>query len=323
MSGLWQRRPEGGNRTALRMITAIARVAGRRPARLLLFPVTGYFLLARGPERRASRAYLTRVLGRPARLTEVARHIHAFASTILDRVFLLAGELDRFDVRSQGELPVMAHLAAGRGVLMFGSHLGSFEALRVLAVAHPEIKLRVVLDVGHNPALTALLDELNPEVARGVIDAGQGGPSVLLAIKEATDAGALVALLVDRSHPGQSVHPVEFLGDVANFPLTPWYLASVLDVPLALAFGLYRGGNRYDLAFELLSDGLSIPRKERHAKLTALVQAYASRLQHHARDAPYNWFNFYDFWQADDDSIDLHRPDPGNGGRVATGDRDR
>jgi len=43
-----------------------------------------------------------------------------------------------------------------------------------------------------------------------------------------------------------------------------------------------------------------IERHNRRERLGELIQAYARRLQHHACDAPYNWFNFYDFWQADD-----------------------
>ena len=27
------------------------------------------------------------------------------------------------------------------------------------------------------------------------------------------------------------------------------------------------------------------------------MQRYADRLAHYARSAPYNWFNFYDFWR--------------------------
>jgi predicted LPLAT superfamily acyltransferase len=28
-----------------------------------------------------------------------------------------------------------------------------------------------------------------------------------------------------------------------------------------------------------------------------LFQRYADRLEHYCRVAPYNWFNFYDFWR--------------------------
>ncbi len=282
------------------LIRGIARHGGRGLARLLLVPITLYFLIARGVERRASRAYLERVLERPARLSDVARHIHTFASTILDRVFMLGGQMRRFDVHVQGLDALNAQLDRGRGVLVFGSHLGSFDALRVLACERPDVQVRVVLDKGHNPAMTRALDALNPELARGIIDAGQDGPSVVMAIKQATDEGALVALLVDRARPGEPALSASLLGHPAPFPTAPWLIAAVLKVPVVLAFGLYRGGRRYDLGFELFSPGLGIERQHRPQQLQALVDRYAERLQHHVRGAPFNWFNFYDFWQADD-----------------------
>lgn len=296
----WSARPEGGSRLGLWLIRGIARYGGRGAGRALLYPITLYFLLARGVERQASRVYLTRVLGRPARLLDVARHIHTFASTILDRVFMLGGEMDRFDVRVEGLEALHGQIDRGQGVLLFGSHLGCFDALRVLACERPDVQVRVVLDKGHNPAMTRTLDALNPELARTIIDAGQDGPSVVMAIKQATDEGALVALLVDRARPGEPALPAPLLGHSAPFPTAPWLIAAVLKVPVVLAFGLYRGGRRYDVAFELFSPGLSIERQHRPQQLQGLVERYAERLQHHVRSAPYNWFNFYDFWQTDD-----------------------
>jgi predicted LPLAT superfamily acyltransferase len=77
-------------------------------------------------------------------------------------------------------------------------------------------------------------------------------------------------------------------------------IAAALQVPVSLAFGIYRGGNRYDLVFETFSDGIRIERHDRTRALAALVDRYAQRLEHYARIAPYNWFNFYDFWKKDD-----------------------
>ena len=311
MTGSWKQRREGGGLLALWLLRSVSLRGGRGLARLLLVPITAYFLARRGEERRDSRAYLSRVLGRPARLRDVARHIHTFAATILDRVFLLGGDMQRFDIRVSGLESLHAALDRGQGVLVFGSHLGSFEVLRVLGRQRPEQKIRVVLDKAHSPAVTQLLDALNPEIAASVIDASQDGPAIMFAIQQAAAEGALVALLVDRTQPGEASLAVPFLGEPAEFPVAPWLLASVLQVPVQLAFGLYRGGNRYDLAFEPFSDGLAIPRRERAAAVPALIARYAARLEHHVRDAPYNWFNFYDFWGDREHSRSQQDPAPG------------
>ncbi len=297
----WKQRPEGGGWFAIWLIRNIGRYGGRTAARALLYPITLYFLLRRAPERQASRAFLARVLGRPARLRAGARHIHTFAATILDRVFLLSGQLHRFAVGIEGLESLHAYLDAGRGVLLFGSHLGSFEVLRVLSRERPDVTVRVVLDKGHNPAMTQLLDALNPDIAATVIDAAQDGPAIVLAIQQAIADGHLVALLVDRAGPGEAARDAPFLGQDAPFPSAPWLIAAVLGVPVLLAFGLYRGGNRYDLVFEPFSEGERVPRGQRAQQMAALIRRYAARLEHHARHAPYNWFNFYDFWDHPDD----------------------
>lgn len=310
MSGSWKRRREGGGLFALWLIRAISLRGGRGLARLLLYPITLYFLLRRHEERRDSRAYLGRVLGRRARIGDVARHIHTFAATILDRVFLLGEDASRFDIRVSGLDTLHQALDRGQGVLVFGSHLGSFEVLRVLGRQRPGQQIRVVLDKAHSPAITQLLDALNPEMAASVIDAGQEGPALMFEIQKATAEGALVALLVDRVQPGGQALAVPFLGDAANFPVAPWQLAAVLQVPVQLAFGLYRGGRRYDLVFEPFSDGVRVARRERAEVVPALIHRYAARLEHHVRDAPFNWFNFYDFWEDREHSRRQHDASP-------------
>jgi predicted LPLAT superfamily acyltransferase len=313
----WKQRPEGGGRFAIWLIRAIAMYGGRGIARLLLYPITLYFLIRRGPERRASRAFLGRVQGRPASLWQVARHIHSFASTILDRVFLLSERFNRFEVQVHGLDALHAAMDEGRGVLLLGSHLGSFESLRVLSLTRPDVNVRVVLDKGQNPAITQLLDALNPAIARAVIDAGQPGTAIVLAIQQAAAEGALIGLLADRARPGEPALRCNFLGRPAPFPTAPMLIASALQIPVVLCFGLYRGGRRYDLHFELFSPALQIPRAQRQQTLAEHLQRYAERLEHYARLAPYNWFNFYDFWQDDagklPDSGDPARHGPGAG----------
>jgi predicted LPLAT superfamily acyltransferase len=75
----------------------------------------------------------------------------------------------------------------------------------------------------------------------------------------------------------------------------------VLKLPLSLAVGLYSGGNPDDQGVETLEDPRrDQPRAPRATRMAALIQRYAGRLEHYARLAPYNWFNFYDFWNSNE-----------------------
>lgn len=299
MSEHWSRRREGGGRFAIWLIRAIGLKLGRPVARACLYPIVLYFFLRRPYERRVSYAFLGRAFGRPASAWQVLRHIHRFAGTILDRLFLLADRFKAFDVKVDGLDQLTGRLQADRGVLLLGAHVGSFEVLRVLAQQPDAPRVCVVLDTQKTPALTELLHALNPEIADNVIDASRPSNDIVLAMNEALQSGAVATLLADRAREHEATVVVDFMGAPAPFPAAPFLIGSLLKVPVVLCLGMYRGGNRYDLYFEAFADRLDLPRRARQAELQAVVQRYAARLEHHVRQDPYNWFNWHDFWNLD------------------------
>src|SRR5262249_29484625 len=229
----------------------------------------------------------------------------------LDRVFLLSEAFRRFDVRVEGLDSLHVQMARGRGVLLLGAHVGSFEILRALGEQRPDVRICVVMDRRQTPALTETLHALNPAIAANIIDAGADAAELALALHGAAREGALIGLLGDRARLGEAVRAADFFGARAAFPVAPYLIASLLAVPVVLCFGLYRGGNRYDLYFETFAEELRLARPTRAMQLDDCVQRYAARLEHYTRLDPYNWFNLYDFWH--------RRADPAAAGREPAG----
>ncbi|UCE90431.1 MAG: lipid A biosynthesis acyltransferase [Pseudomonadota bacterium] len=297
MNRKWREQHERGSASAIRLIRWIALHLGRTPTRLLLHPITAYFLLTSSEGRRCSRQFLARATGKPPNLWNIARHIHSFASTILDRVYFCTDRFQYFDLQVHGHDMFDETMAQGSGCILLGSHLGSFEVLRMLALSHKRLPLKVLMDKERSETITRLLEALNPEIADSVISPGT--PDVLLKVHEHLERGGMVGMLGDRTVPQDRVVHCRFFERDAPFPAAPFLLASVLKVPVILFFGLYRGGNRYDIHFEKLANRITVRRGRREADARHWAQQYAARLESHARRAPYNWFNFYDFWPDD------------------------
>ena len=292
----WDKQQERSNPVMLRLILWIARRMGRPVARLLLFPTVGYFLLTGGVAKKAARDFLSRVLDHEPRWIDHARHFHTFASVMLDRLLILSGNPLKLDMRMQQPPEVAAAMRSSHGCLLLLAHLGGFEVLRSRAANEPDLQIRILMDMASNRMFSTLIQQLDPAFARSVIDASQRGPAVALALKDALAEGAVVGTMADRVRDGERAVDVDFLGGTARFPAGPWIFASTLNVPVILAFSLYRGGNRYDVSFELVSDKIELPRATREQALQKHAQYYAGRLAHYAKQAPYIWFNFYDYW---------------------------
>lgn len=294
MSRAWLEQRERGTLLALRTITWITATLGYRAGRMLLYPICAYFMLFSVRARHASRDFLSRVLGRPARWRDIFRHYHTFAASLLDRVLMLSGQVEGFDIRFHGLDELRSQRSLGRGLLLLGSHLGSFEMVRALADNAGELVVNIVMHEANAGINRRWMREMAPGVAPRIIVPGR--IDTLLRVKECLDRGEAVAMLADRPLGRADTITEEFFGSPAHFPAGPLRSAAVLQVPVILFFALHRGPRSYDVHFELLADRVGNSRAVRTEAVARETQRYAARLEAYTRRAPYNWFNFYDFW---------------------------
>ena len=291
----WATHAERGSLLLLRMMSWISLRLGRRSSRSVLYGISAYFFLFAPQARRHAREYLRRVLGRPATPLDRFRQILAFASTIHDRVYLLNQRFEEFDISVDGEASLRAAAVQGKGVLLVGAHLGSFEVTRALGQRQAGLNIAMAMYADNARKINAVLAAISPHGQLDIIELGQ--MSAMLAIRARLDAGSFVGMLGDRTLGDEPIERVMFLGALAPFPLGPMRAAAMLRRPVYFMTGLYLGSNRYHIVFEQIADFSTVAAGARAVSVSAAVHQYAAILERHCRAYPYNWFNFLDFWQ--------------------------
>jgi predicted LPLAT superfamily acyltransferase len=290
----WVARPERGGMRAVKLGVWIALRLGRRGARLFLYPICLYFLASSPAASCNSRAYLARVLGRPPRLRDVFKHFLTFASCVLDRVFLLNDQVENFDITVHGEEIVSGIERDGGGCILFGAHFGSFEAARAIGRRQRGLPISLLMYEENAKKIRAALAAVNPQLETEVI--GLGRLDSLITVAERLKRGHFIGVLADRNVDGKDLVRYPFLGGTAAFPRGPFRVAMLLQRPVVLMVGVYRGGRGYDVFFELLAAAPESRTRDNEARLHEMMRRYVARLEFYCREAPFNWFNFYDFW---------------------------
>ncbi len=292
----WIRHRERGSIALLRSMSFLSLHLGRTLSRVPLFGIVIYFFLFAPTARRHSRRFLHLALGRTPRARDRFRQVLSFASTIHDRVYLINEQFKLFNITLDGESLLLSQADSGRGALLMGAHMGSFEVMHSLGRRRPGLKVAMAMYEENARKINTTLAALNPQAVTDIVPLGR--IDAMLNIAERLNRGAFVGVLADRTLGSEPVHAVTLLGERAYLPIGPMRAAAILRCPVFFMAGLYRGANNYHVVFERVADFSSTPAGTRELAVRSAIERYAAVLDRYCRSDPYNWFNFYDFWAA-------------------------
>jgi predicted LPLAT superfamily acyltransferase len=292
----WIKNRERGSTLLLRVMAYLSLHLGRRLSRTVLYGIAIYFFLFAPGARRQSRRYLRLALGRPPRAIDRFRQILSFATTIHDRVYLIDQQYEIFDITIEGESLMESQVASGRGALLMGAHMGSFEVMHSLGRRQPGLQVAMAMYEDNARKINAILASVNPQLRADIVPLGH--LDAMLNIAQRLDQGAFVGVLGDRTLGNEPVQRVTILGQDAYIPTGPMRAAAILRCPVFFMVGLYRGKNIYHVVFEQIADFSQPTIGSRAVAVKIAVERYAAVLDRYCRSDPYNWFNFFDFWTA-------------------------
>lgn len=299
----WAQLGERGGVLGLSFLAGVYRLFGRRICLLIMSPVVLFFFLSGGEQRRASKDYLYRLWmaggleKRPGWFMSL-KHFMSFGAAALDKLAAWTGNISVDDVEGASHSVFDKLHASGKGGLMLTAHLGNPEVIRAIGSFKGRIRVNVLVHTAHALRFNALIQSSSAQASVRMIQVTEVGPDTAIMLKTAIDNGEFVVIVGDRipvtGH--NRISWVSFLGDVAPFPQGPHILAAILKVPVYLLFCVRRD-KKYRIFFEPFADTIILPRKERDAALSVYVQRYAERLEYFTKQAPLQWFNFFDYWR--------------------------
>jgi predicted LPLAT superfamily acyltransferase len=309
-STAWSGIAERGSVGALRFIRWVYTTFGRRATLAFLTPVVTYFFATGRAVRRASLDYLRTLwaapggreaLGAPPTLRHVFRHLHEFAEQVLDRMIVWGGETELIEIDYQGTELLLELSQRREGAILLGSHHGSSDLLRSVG-ERTGVTINVLIFAANAARINEFFEKLHPDLKLRMIPFELGRVRWVFDVKAAIDRGELVALMGDRVWESERDREVRvtFLGRPARFPLGPFLLQAALGCPMVLTGCVRTGAGRYRAsAIPFVSAGL-VPRGERRKHAEELAERYARALEQSCLAAPFQWFNFFEFWPEDE-----------------------
>lgn len=304
----WSDIQEAGTLAGMRFLYILYRLFGRWIFSLIMYPVACYFLIARPEQRKASLAFLhTHYRHNPQAWSkkpgywQVLLHFKCFAEVILDKVlgWLIDIKEDDFILRNPRLIEEL--LQDQRGQLIIGSHIGNLEFCRGFMQRYKNKVINVLLYDKHAGNFVKMMQKESADSRLNVYQVDEFDVTTILTFKEKVDNGEWVFIAGDRiplTGMERTVH-VNFYGNSAPLPIGPYMLAKALACPVKFMFAYRQHSHNNKVIFDVtpVCDKLTLSRKDKLNDIRGYAQLFADKLQQHSIDAPYQWFNFYDFWQ--------------------------
>lgn len=226
-------------------------------------------------------------------LAQTYLHLMTFGECILDKIEGWLENIQNKDLELYGHEYFREHYQ--KGAIIVVSHLGNIELLRAIKAEHTQ-KINVLVYQKHATKFNQFLKKLNKNADVNLIAVDELGVETAIVLQEKLAQGEWIVVAADRT-PVESnrVQHIEFLGEIAAWPQGAWVLANLLKAPVLAVF-CYRVGEKFQVHIHLIAEKLNFPRQRRLEAMQEVTQKYVALVEQHCIRVPYQWFNFYNFW---------------------------
>ncbi len=285
----WSGKRRGG-RFGNWFLLQVLKYLGFRAAYFCLFFIVPYFFVF-APGATFSSMQYWRVTHPDAglfkRIWLTLKHYYSFGVILLDRLGFELLSTDGLKSNSQGFENILEKIKNKQGVILLGSHTGSWE------VASKRIYSDWNINSFHTVQFAAEKKkalENTPEPVKTIYRNLQAHAS--LDIQTLLKSGMPVGMMADRPTTAR-FELVPFFGSLLPVDVSPFRVSMALEVPIVFTFGFRKSFKQYDF-YALPAKTFSYDNHTtKEEQLYEWAKDFGKTLESFVKKYPYQWFNFF------------------------------
>lgn len=265
---------------------------GIRSAYFVLYFVAFYFLFFSKKGTIASFYYFNKRLGhsKVRSFFKVYKSYYRFGQTIIDKFAIASGLKEKFTYNFDGENSLKQILKEKKGGILISAHVGNFEIAEYFFSRVDEFSTQINLVTTDNEhqAIKGYLESVSLKSSMKFIIIKEDMTHIF-EINNALSNNELICFTGDRYFEGNKYLTESLLGKEANFPAGAFLLGSRLKVPVIFLYIMKETSKHYHFFAE------EAVFKNRDAQ--DLLIKYTESIERILKRYPYQWFNYFDFWE--------------------------
>lgn len=282
----------GGTYWMQQSLIVLVRVVGLRVMYAVMALVIPFYMIFNRKGYTSMKLYFERHRGDKGLRTvwHIYRNHFVFGQIILDRFAVYAGK--RFSFTEDGQHIFDDLAKQPEGMVLLSSHVGNYEMAGYTLNSDQKGFNALVFGGETETVMQNRGKLLTPHQIR-MIPVSED-LSHIFQLNAALENGEIVSIPADRVFGSAKTITCDFMGSKASFPMGSFALAAQKEVPVLAVFVMKEKVYGYKVIVRRLNVDSE---KNIKGRMNDLAQQFAHTLQEVVEQYPYQWFNYYDFWQ--------------------------
>jgi predicted LPLAT superfamily acyltransferase len=296
-----EKAPVYGSNLGFRFFHVFIKIAGPVSAYMLLALILPYYLLIRGSARRSASYYIKHRFpeyGLVRTFFSTYYYFLQFGKGLIDQACVSIIDREKFKVDFRDKEKLRNIAKAGKGMVLLTTHAGNWMTA-MTAMDNMSVPVNLLLDVNNSEG-RHFFDVSGGEKIKFIPPAGfMGG---LVAATNALNEGEIVSIMGDRREGARVIY-VDFLGEKAPFPVTPYHLSYATGADIVVLLTVRTGMLSFSIEAHCITEGMDLAAKGRDETMKELAEKYVALLEKYSSKHPFMWYNFFDFWNEEDEEL--------------------